>query len=232
MKLVLFDCDGTLVDSASNIHSCMAKTFVEAGFPAPGLSLTKSIIGLTLDQAIARMLRRTVDRQIREMAARYKHHSQTLRSHPAFDEPFFDGIRAVVDRLARHDDILVGVVTGKSRRGLNTLIEKHDLRPTIVTSRTADECPSKPHPAMVLECCSETGVDPAATIVIGDAIYDMQMARAAGAGAIGVSWGYATATQLDEAGAHQVVDEPSALIPLVVDPGAKDDTDARHSQRS
>ena len=230
MKLVLFDCDGTLVDSVANIHACMEKTFVEAGFPAPDLPLTKSIIGLTLDQAIARMLSRAVDRQIGEMVIRYKHHSQALRSQPTFDEPFYDGIKSVLNSLARYDEILLGVVTGKSRRGLNSLIEKHDLRPQLVSTRTADDCPSKPHPAMVLECCAETGVDPSRTLVIGDAIYDMQMARAAGARAIGVSWGYATAAQLDEAGAHHVVDQPHALLPLVVDDEWKDAIDAGHPQ--
>lgn len=230
MKLVLFDCDGTLVDSIANIHACMEKTFVEAGYPAPHLSETKSIIGLTLDQAIARMLGKWVDGQVADMTIRYRHHSQTLRSQPTFDEPFFDGIRGVVDTLAVHDDILLGLVTGKSRRGLNHLIEKHGLEASFVSSRTADECPSKPHPAMVLECCAETGIDPSRTVVVGDAVYDMQMARAAGARAIGVSWGYATTGQLIESGAHHVIHQPGSLFPLLIDGEAKEAAVAGHLQ--
>ena len=217
VKLVLFDCDGTLVDSAANIHTCMEKTFIEAGFPAPDLSLTKSVIGLTLDAAISQMLQTTIDQRIHQMAARYKHHSVLLRSASVFRRALFDGIQEVLNTLIEEDKILVGVVTGKSRRGLDTIIRNHDLETGIIASRTADECPSKPHPAMVLECCAETGVDPAQTVVIGDAIYDMQMARAAGAGAIGVSWGHAGIAELVEAGAHHVVHEADALLPLVME---------------
>ena len=215
MNLVLFDCDGTLVDSAHIIHNCMEKTFLEAGFEAPQVHQTKSIIGLTLDVAIARILGRAVDMQVLKMAARYKDHNQELRQNGPFHEPFFDGIWDVLDDLRARDEILIGIVTGKSRRGLNTLIDKHDLNDAIIASRTADECPSKPHPAMVLECCEQTGVRPEQTVVIGDAIYDIEMARSAGATAIGVSWGYGDTASLEGAGAHEVLHEPAAILPLI-----------------
>ncbi len=215
MKLVLFDCDGTLIDSAHIIHRCMERTFLEAGFDAPHLSSTKSVIGLTLDMAIARMLQRAVDDEVQRMAVRYKHHSVTMKARDDVEEPFYDGIWDLLQALRRRDDVLIGIVTGKSRRGLDALIDKHDLHDTIIASRTADECPSKPHPAMVLECCDGTGVKPSRTVVIGDAVYDMQMARAAGAGAIGVSWGYSTVDALEATGAHHVVHEPGALMPLI-----------------
>jgi phosphoglycolate phosphatase len=226
MKLVLFDCDGTLVDSADIIHSCMEKTFLEAGYPAPDLLQTKSIIGLTLDVAISRMLQRPVDDQVLHMAVRYKHHNITMRMEQSFHEHFYDGIWDVLEALMAEDEIMLGIVTGKSRRGLNAIIDKHDLDRAIVTSRTADDCPSKPHPAMVLECCGDAGVDPSRTLVIGDAIYDMQMARAAGAGAIGVSWGYSSQAALEEAGAHHVVHHPAALLPLVAGGSTRGRADA------
>ena len=222
MKLVLFDCDGTLVDSAAIIHACIERTFVEAGHPAPDLARTKSIIGLTLETALSRLLEREIDHSVSELAGVYRQHSATMRADPTVNEPFFDGVREIVDTLTSEDEILLGVVTGKSRRPLDILIEKHGLKSAIITSRTADECPSKPHPAMVLECCAETGVRPEQTIVVGDAIYDMQMARAAGASAIGVSWGYAGTDALFEAGAHHVVDEPQALLPLVMNRNQRD----------
>lgn len=215
MKLVLFDCDGTLIDSAHIIHRSMERTFDDAGLDAPQLHQTKSIIGLTLDVAIARMLQRPVDDQVLMMATRYRQHNLALRSEGPLHEPFFDGVWDVLQTLIRQDEILLGIVTGKSRRGLDALIDLHDLGGAVIASRTADECPSKPHPAMVLECCADTGIEPSQTFVIGDAVYDMQMARSAGATAIGVSWGYSNSTALTETGAHHVVDNPGELMPLI-----------------
>lgn len=215
MNLVLFDCDGTLIDSAHVIHLCMERTFQEVGLDAPQLHHTKSIIGLTLDVAIAQMLQRPVDDLVLKMAALYRQNSLALRAEGPVHEPFFDGIWDVLQTLMQRDETLVGIVTGKSRRGLDALIELHDIGSTIVTSRTADECPSKPNPAMVLECCAETGIAPSDTVVVGDAIFDMQMARSAGATAIGVSWGYSNAAELTETGAHHILQDPSGLLPLI-----------------
>lgn len=215
MKLVLFDCDGTLIDSAGVIHASMEKTFVEAGYPIPDIAQTKSVIGLTLDIALSRMLERDIDDKIMHMVGRYKHHSLTMRASEECHEPFYEGVWDLLHQLRQVDDVLLGVVTGKSRRGLDNLIAKHDLASAIVASRTADECPSKPHPAMVLECCAETGMDPAQTIVIGDAIYDMQMAVNAGATAVGVDWGYSDRKSLTGAGAHHVVSDPFELLPII-----------------
>lgn len=128
------------------------------------------------------------------------------------DVPLFNGIKPLIDELAQNDDILIGAVTGKSRRGLVHILDTHGFSPHFIVSRTADDCPSKPHPAMVMECCSETGMNPVDAIVIGDAIYDMQMAKAAGAKAIGVSWGYASVDDLIAAGADSIVRDPSDIM--------------------
>lgn len=212
MKLVLFDCDGTLVDSVGLIHEVMARTFVHFGYDRPDVALTKSIIGLTLDIAIARMQGKPhVGDEALAMTAHYKAIFAQTRAEPGFEEPMFDGISATVAKLAARDEILMGAVTGKSRRGLNLIMDTHGFRKHFIVSRTADDCPSKPHPAMVTECCDETGMLPADTIVIGDAIYDMQMAKAAGATAIGVAWGYASVDALWKAGADAIVNHPSEI---------------------
>ncbi|HBF29959.1 HAD-IA family hydrolase [Rhizobium sp.] len=214
MKLVLFDCDGTLVDSAGTIHETMRRTFLYFNKPEPALSATKSIMGLTLDIAIARMDGKPhVDDEAIAMTAHYKSLFTEVRQAPDYKEAqLFDGIRAMVERLAAQDDILIGAVTGKSRRGLDSILDVHGFRAHFIVSRTADDCPSKPHPAMVTECCDEVGMLPSQTIVIGDAIYDMQMAKSAGATAIGVSWGSATVEQLMASGADAVVHQADALL--------------------
>jgi phosphoglycolate phosphatase len=211
MKLVLFDCDGTLVDSAGLIHETMRRTFLHFGKPQPAFADTKAIIGLTLDIAIARMQgkQHAGDEEV-EMMAYYKSLFSVVRNDLDFREPLFDGIRELMDTLAGRDEILVGAVTGKSRRGLDLVSETHGFK--FVASRTADDCPSKPHPAMVTECCDETGMLPADTIVVGDAIYDMQMAKAAGATAIGVAWGYASVGELKQAGADAIVGHPNEIL--------------------
>ncbi|CAD7033987.1 HAD family hydrolase [Pseudorhizobium halotolerans] len=213
MKLILFDCDGTLVDSVSLIHETMRRTFLHFDKPEPKVEATKAIIGLTLDIAIARMLGRphAGDEEV-AMMAYYKSLFSEVRRDLDFREPLFPGIRELVDKIGPRDDLLIGAVTGKSRRGLDLIMETHGFGKYFVVSRTADDCPSKPHPAMVTECCDETGMVPSVTIVIGDAVYDMQMAKTAGATAIGVSWGYASVEDLWNAGADAVVDHPSELL--------------------
>lgn len=215
LKLVLFDCDGTLVDSADLIHATMVATFREAGLAAPPLEATKGIIGLTLDLAIARLLDRPLDAECGRLAERYKAHFTASRAPLTFHEPLYDGIAELIHVLARRDDVLIGMVTGKSRRGVQRVLETYGLGRNFVTIRTADDCPSKPHPAMVLECCAETGIDPASTFVVGDAIYDMQMARSAGARAIGVSWGYHDREGLLATGAETVLVKPGDLLALI-----------------
>ena len=106
MKLVLFDCDGTLVDSAGFIHACMARTFVEDGLEAPELEQTKSIIGLSLPIAIERLLGGDPDGRTGRLTAAYKDNFVQLRSEGDFHEPLFDGIAELITRLSQHADIL------------------------------------------------------------------------------------------------------------------------------
>ncbi len=212
MKLVLFDCDGTLVDSLHLIHGCMASSFEGHGYAAPDAEQTKSVIGLTLDTAIARLLGRDVDAEVVAMTARYKAHFAAIRAEGTSSERMFDGIRALISHLDAREDVVLGVVTGKSRRGLGAVLRLHGLERTFFTMRTADDCPSKPHPAMVTECCREAGIDETDTLVVGDAVFDMQMAAAAGAVGIGVAWGYSTPAALRAAGAKTVIDRPRELL--------------------
>ena len=215
-RLYLFDVDGTILDSLGIIHQSMTNTFQEFGHAAPSELETRSIIGLTLNLAIAQLLRRPVDDEAERMTTRYKEIFNEIYATPGFTQALFDGMRGVVETLAQRDGAVLGVVTGKSRRGVEMFFDMHGMRSQIAGPiRTADDCPSKPHPAMVLECCAQAGFAPAETCVIGDSVFDMRMANAAGARAIGVAWGYNTPAQLLEAGAEVIAEDAAHLLRIL-----------------
>jgi phosphoglycolate phosphatase len=118
----------------------------------------------------------------------------------------------VVTALAGQQDVLLGIATGKSRRGVARILAREGWEGHFATIQTADDNPSKPHPGMVLRAMAETGVEPAATLMIGDSTYDIEMALGARTGALGVAWGYHAPERLRLAGAHAVVESADALL--------------------
>lgn len=217
MKLVLFDCDGTLIDSIAIIQETMNRTFRSFGYSEPSVDETRATVGLTLDVAIARLLgREAVDAECSDMMGYYRSLFVQVRSDPAMQEKLFDGIRPMLEQLFLHDDILIGAVTGKSRRGLDHMLKTHGFSRNFITTRTADDCPSKPNPAMVLECCAETGMEPSDAIVIGDTVFDIEMAKSAGAPSLGVSWGYGAPAELLRTGASSIAETPSDILKFVL----------------
>lgn len=214
MILILFDCDGTLVDSQHIIADAMDRTFRHHGLDAPGIDRTRSIVGLSLPIAIAALLDEDDGERSQVMAETYKRQFLELRKSSRFVEPLFPGARAALEELSRTEDILIGMVTGKSRRGVRSVVEHHDLDGVFQVVRTADDCPSKPHPAMVLEACAEAGTEPQRTIVVGDTRFDMEMAKAADAVPVGVSWGYHPGGDLAKCGARSVIDRFDELYPI------------------
>jgi len=213
-RLAIFDCDGTLVDSQINICRAMETAFGGAGLRAPPRAAIRQIVGLNLVEAIAILLPDADDVLIRGLAADYKTAFQRLRAMGEIDEPLFDGIAEAVTAIGKAGWLL-GVATGKSDRGLAHVLSRHGLGTLFVTLQTADHHPSKPHPAMVEAAMAEAGATPAETVVIGDTSFDMAMARAAGARAVGVGWGYHPAAELRRAGAHALAAHPSTLIDLL-----------------
>ncbi|MBI1201436.1 MAG: HAD-IA family hydrolase [Rhodopseudomonas sp.] len=209
-KLILFDVDGTLIDSQHMICAAMDRTYRDHGLAGPPAAAVRAIIGLSLAEAVGR-LSAGADHPVASLVEGYKTAFQALRLAGTVAVPLYPGARAAIDALRRRPDVLLGVATGKSRRGVAAMIDMHKLDNTFVTIQTADTSPSKPHPGMVLQAMAETGVAAADTVVVGDTAFDMQMARAAGASALGVSWGYHPVADLQAAGAHDVLDGFDAL---------------------
>ncbi|MDV3459038.1 HAD-IA family hydrolase [Sphingomonas sp. HF-S4] len=210
-RLALFDCDGTLVDSQANICRAMEDCFATARLDPPPREAIRRIVGLSLVPAIAQLLPEAEARQHALLAEDYKRAFHAMRSNGALDpEPLFDGVADAIETLDANGWLL-GIATGKSDRGLALILEHHGLAHRFVTLQTADRHPSKPHPSMIEAAMAEAGASPESTAMIGDTSFDMAMARAAGAHAVGVAWGYHTMHELREAGAGHVVEHAAAL---------------------
>jgi phosphoglycolate phosphatase len=216
VSLILFDCDGTLVDSQYVIIETMNRTFRAKGLAPPTPDQTRSIVGLSLEKAMATLAPEHDDGDHRDLAEIYKENFSALRLAEDFSEPMFEGSLETLDKLAA-SDILLGVATGKSLRGLRMVLEHHGIRDRFVTLQTADFHPSKPHPSMVETALKETGVAADATLLVGDTTFDIEMAVAAGVRPIGVNWGYHPASELSKAGAEVVLDRFEQILDLVGD---------------
>lgn len=205
-RLAIFDVDGTLVDSQGHIQAAMATAFSETGLAAPDRAAVRSIIGLSLPVAVARLAGGPAP----EIVERYKAAYVALAAEEGSAEaaPLFPGARAALDALAA-EGVVLGIATGKSRRGLSVVLETHGLAGLFETVQVADDHPSKPHPSMIRAAVSESSADAAA--MIGDTVFDMDMARAAGVPGLGVAWGYHDPKALEDAGASRVLRSCSEL---------------------
>lgn len=208
MILVLFDCDGTIVDSQHIIVAAMTDAFTSVGLEAPARPDILSIVGLSLVPAVSRLLPAGAETALAEdLADRYKSAFRDLRLDPRNHEPLYPGARDVIEELARRDDVILGVATGKSRRGVDALFMREGLADLFTTIQTADDHPSKPHPSMIRQALAETSVAPSRAVMIGDTTFDMEMALAAGVVPLGVSWGYHDVDMLRSCGAASIAED-------------------------
>lgn len=211
LRLILFDVDGTLVDSQASILGAMKDAFGQINQPEPSRQDVLSIVGLSLDRAMARLAPDLSNAEQDKLVAAYKdaYHKRSLKYGSAKLSPLYPGARAMLDQLSEIPENLLGVATGKSKRGLDALLADHDLEKMFVTRQVADHHPSKPHPSMIETAMREAGVDRENTVMIGDTSFDMDMAKAAGVPGIGVSWGYHATSALGSA--HLIIDNFSDL---------------------
>ncbi len=214
-KLVIFDCDGTLVDSQHMIVAAMSKAYGAHGIPLPEREVLLSVIGLSLVEAFIKLGEGQESFPAETLAAHYRHAFHAMRGPGAPVEPLYPGAAEAVSALAQRGDVVLGIATGKSQRGVRLVLGHHGLLDHFTTIMTADDAPSKPDPGMVVGAMREAGVAASETVVVGDTVYDIAMARAAGANAIGVTWGYHRAAALGEAGALAVIDSFPTLVPTL-----------------
>jgi phosphoglycolate phosphatase len=210
VRLAVFDCDGTLVDGQAAVCEAMEAAFEAAALPPPARTAIRRIVGLSLPQAVRELAPEITEGPHRVVVENYKQAFRQSRHDGRLEEPLFEGVVELLDRLVAAGWAL-GVATGKSDRGLTSCLAAHGIADRFVTLQTADRHPSKPHPAMLEAALFEVGAMLADAVMIGDTVFDIDMARAAGVRAIGVDWGYHAADELREAGAERVFSTPSDL---------------------
>lgn len=210
IRLALFDCDGTLVDSGATIAAALAESFHRHGRVEPCPESARRVVGLSLTEAMAALAPEAEPGDHAALADTYREVFVAMRAAGHVDEPLYPGIVPLLDALEA-EGWRLGVATGKSDRGLRHCLTAHGLFERFATLQTADRHPSKPAPNMALAAMMQAGALPADTLVIGDTAFDMGMARAAGAGALGVGWGYHAEAELWAAGAQAVAQHPSDI---------------------
>ncbi len=209
-KLAVFDCDGTLVDGQADICDTMEQAFTRAKITPPSRHDVRRIVGLSLPVAIRQLSPDLDSEQVSNVVEFYKSSYFARRQEGLLHEPLYDGIADLLRRL--HDaGWSLAVATGKSDRGLNSVLAAHGLTDLFVSLQTADRHPSKPHPAMLEAALFEAGALPADAVMIGDTSFDMQMARAANVRGVGVDWGYHETEELIATGADAVACHPADL---------------------
>jgi phosphoglycolate phosphatase len=212
MRLIVFDCDGTLVDSQHMIVEAMTAAFTASSLPVPERAKMLRHVGLSVTEAMTAMTELGDPGVIARLSADYRTAFSALRREATLTDPLFPGAREAIEALAAEDDVLLGIATGKSRRGVDLLIEREGFEGLFATIQTADDAPSKPHPGMMLQAMDAVGASASETVMIGDTSFDMLMARAAKARGIGVGWGYHDAAELLRAGARKVAGDFEELL--------------------
>ena len=182
-KLLVFDWDGTIIDSASTIAECIRDASRELGLAVPDTERARHVIGLGLQDALSKAVPDLAAQHYPEFVAAYRKHFIVRKD----SMQLFDGMRELLDELSRSH--ILAVATGKSRRGLDRDLEFHSLKPLFAGSRCADETNPKPHPAMLMELMSELAMAEKQTLMIGDTSHDMEMAHAARVDALAVTYG-------------------------------------------
>ncbi len=198
-ELLIFDWDGTLMDSAGVIATCIQQSSADLGWPVPSREEASHIIGLGLKEAVEALFPRRPDSDHALLIERYRYHYLSQDQ----DILLFDGARELIHEMHARGHLLA-VATGKARRGLERAFGHSGLEPYFHASRTADETFSKPHPAMIEELLDELMVAPERAIMIGDTSHDLEMAHNAGIDSLAAGYGAHPADRLGDYGPKAV----------------------------
>lgn len=211
MRLILFDCDGTIIDSQQAIITGMTQAMVQLGLePAADADILKSI-GLSLESAVELYLPNSSESQRAELIEAYKAIATEIAAQEDRGEVVFPDMADLIHSLAAEPDTLLGIVTMKSRRGVHRVCKTHGFEDVFHVLKSADDGPGKPNPQLILDAIEELGMTAEQTVMIGDTVYDMAMAVNAKVLPIAVSWGYNPVEELQNYGAKYIAETPKEL---------------------
>lgn len=202
MKLIIFDFDGTLVDSRALILESHRIVFADFQLPAPAPTRSLALVGKSLNVILTELAGPTAP--VTEMVRAYDLLLPQLRADPVFAEQPFDGVGELLHELKARPDVVLGLATGHRTDTVAPALDALRWSGLFQTIQAADTAPSKPHPGMLLQAMAATGIPSGDTLFIGDTTFDMEMAQAARLRSIGVAWGYHQTDRLTAAGAHRV----------------------------
>ena len=191
------------------IVQAMSAGLDDAGLPPLPRERVLSIVGLSLPVAVAELVPDASPQMLERIVAGYRGAFQRQRLTET--APLYPGAVDCLQALSARDDLLLAIATGKSKRGLDAMVQTHGWQRMFVSRQTADFHPSKPHPAMLEAALAEAGVTASDAVMVGDTEFDMAMGVAAGVAAFGVSWGYHPVARLTAAGARLVAPDYPAL---------------------
>ncbi|MGH8453381.1 MAG: HAD-IA family hydrolase [Nevskiales bacterium] len=211
--LIVFDWDGTLMDSAGHIVAAMQHAIRGLGLPVRSDTQLSELIGLGLNDAFARLYPELNTAATLKLLSQYRQH---FLNPPVPEAVLFSGVQETLQQL-HAAGYRMAVATGKSRRGLDRALDETGLKPLFVASRCADECASKPDPQMLNEILWECAVEPARALMVGDTEYDMAMARNADVIALGVACGVHEPARLRAGGASVVLSAVPGLLTWLSD---------------
>lgn len=210
-RLVLFDCDGTLIDSHGAIATAMRLAFVQHRCPPPAPSAVRSLIGLSSDAMVHVLCQDLPDAPEAAILTSYLTLFRREAIISSSVERMVPGMRDVIDELLQDEDTMLGLVTGKAEDTLERALATFSLDAAFTVRATSDDGPSKPAADILLLAVAEAGIPISRTVVVGDTVFDVLMAKAAGAAAVGVTWGAHSADSLRLCGADAVIDHPSQV---------------------
>jgi len=208
LRLAVFDLDGTLLDSRAGILAGFAAAADAIDVPAPESAALLGAVGLPIGRIVEQLYPQFGGADVMAFVQSYRQ-AWAVRTRTGADA-LFPGVKDMLARLDRAG-VLLGIATGKSRRGLDHALQYHGLDDRFLTVQTADIGPGKPHPDMMMRALAETGTMAENAAMVGDSVHDVQMAVAAGVPCVGVTWGFTPVHALRAAGASAISDDLSKL---------------------